>query len=516
MAIHGKRRLPLLWSGGPILALALGTAWAAVAFGQRTDLKPLLAKVDPAIVRINDRGFGVVVDAATGLVATNYHVIAGTKEAAVTFPADHDGKTYPVEGLLAKVPGKDLALIRITAGGKTLHALKIAEKPVAKGLAVYAGVPLGFTGVLSGGTVAAVSSGREVDDLLTTLDSPYYYKERLGLDPDAVWIQVVAPISPGRDGGPLVNADGELVGITTFRYEDGPADNLHYAISAIHLKKLMATAGTKVQPLSEPPAAAAPPLTMRPVASNSAKGDLKKTLAVWKELNKALIALNEKLDDCEKRIKAVAPANPASPTAGAMSRSRKKSQAGERMAEAFKEYAGKVKAIDTRGADPQLIPLAAGELEMAAGGADLCHKMAMSIATHPDEADALAAKLPGCKEVLAEIRTKYNVLRVILSHKYGRPFPTLEETAGRPVKTARHDKTKPLNVQPALPLNGQGYRTWTSSSGRFRLRAKLIRVEDGLMTLETAAGKKIKVPVEKLSEEDQRFIENVAGDSRPP
>ena len=67
------------------------------------------------------------------------------------------------------MPGKDLALIRIKAGDKKLHALKIAEKPAAKGQAVYAGVPLGLTGVLSSGTVAAVSSGQEVSDLIAKL-----------------------------------------------------------------------------------------------------------------------------------------------------------------------------------------------------------------------------------------------------------------------------------------------------------------------------------------------------------
>jgi S1-C subfamily serine protease len=222
-------------------------------------LKPLLAKVELAIVRIRtealgDRGFGVVVDAATGLVATNYHVIAGATKATVTFASDSDHRPYPVEGLLATMPGKDLALIRIKVGDKKLHALKVAEKAAVKGQAVYAGVPLGFPGVLSSGKVADVASGQEVSDLLTKLGSPGYYKAK-SLDPDAVWMRVESPISPGRNSGPLVNANGELVGITTFRYDSGPADNLHYAISAIHLKKLMATAGTKVTPLSpQPPA----------------------------------------------------------------------------------------------------------------------------------------------------------------------------------------------------------------------------------------------------------------------
>ena len=329
MAIQEKRRVPLLRrssvcrgrrsllglcravahfgaTGAPILSLVLGAAWAAVAFGQRPDLKPLLAKVDPAIVCIetdNGKGHGFVVNAAMGLVATNYHVIAGATTATVTFPADHDGKTYPVEGLLAKMPGKDLALIRIKAGDKKLPALKIAEKPAAKGQAVYAGVPLGLTGVLSSGTVAAVSSGKEVDALLKPPGNPDYCKVAR-LDPDGVWLRVEAPISPGRNGGPLVNADGELVGITTFRFDSGPGDNLHFAVSAIHLKKLMAAAGTTVQLLfPSPPPKPRPTLTIEPYVPNPAKGDLDKTLAAWNGHGEEMVVLSSLLANCQERLR---------------------------------------------------------------------------------------------------------------------------------------------------------------------------------------------------------------------
>ena len=82
----------------------------------------LVAKVDPAVVQVNvgkdSLGSGVVVDAEKGLIATNYHVIehASEKEVSVSFPADKEKKSYPAEGFVGIMPGKDLALIRIKPG----------------------------------------------------------------------------------------------------------------------------------------------------------------------------------------------------------------------------------------------------------------------------------------------------------------------------------------------------------------------------------------------------------------
>ena len=312
----------------------------------------------------------------------------------------------------------------------------------------------------------------------------------------------MAPISPGRNGGPLVNADGELVGIMTFRYDKGPADNLHYAISATHLKKLMATAGTTVRPFSAP--SAAPPLVMQPVAPNPAKGNVKKTLAVWKELNKALIELTKKTEACEEELKKIPPANPQRPSAVQTTRAKKKSRVYEEMADAYKEYAGKVTAIETRDADPQVVNLAAAASEIAGRAADLFHKIAMSIAVAAeldqadtpasiavaaefDQADTLAKKLSGFKGVNTTILNQCDFLRLVLCRKYETPFPTLEEI------TRQSDKA----------IAGQDFRTWTSSNGKSHVKAKLIRVKDGFVKLETAASKKITVPIERLSDVDQ-------------
>ena len=48
---------------------------------------------------------------------------------------------------------------------------------------------------------------------------------------------------------------------------------------------------------------------------------------------------------------------------------------------------------------------------------------------------------------------------------------------------------------------------WTSRNGKFSVKAKLVKVENGTVTLETPKGKKIEVHIEKLSDEDQEFIE---------
>jgi S1-C subfamily serine protease len=183
---------------------------------ERQDQSQLVAQVDPSVVTValSDRslGSGFIVD-DRGLVVTNYHVIEGEKEATVIFP---DKTRSQVEGFLAILPGKDLALLRIQAGGRRLQALRLAEQAPAKGEKVYAfGAPMGLSGSVSDGIVAALRPGEDVRETLRKLANRDIYAELLGYDLDAQWIQTTAPVSPGNSGGPLVNARGEVVGINT-------------------------------------------------------------------------------------------------------------------------------------------------------------------------------------------------------------------------------------------------------------------------------------------------------------
>jgi hypothetical protein len=70
-------------------------------------------------------------------------------------------------------------------------------------------------------------------------------------------------------------------------------------------------------------------------------------------------------------------------------------------------------------------------------------------------------------------------------------------------------------ARPSAPAPaGEGFRTWSDASGQFKIEAKLIAVADGKAEIERADGKRVKVPVDKLSRGDQDFLaKNTASDN---
>jgi S1-C subfamily serine protease len=219
---------------------------------EQGDAAQLVARVDPAVVTIRvtvagdagREGSGFVVD-ESGLVITNYHVVEKAMWAHVIF---QDKKESKVDGFLACAPGKDLALLKIDPAGRKLPMLRIAGAAPAKGEKVYAfGAPLGFSGSVSDGLVAAV---RHADDMREILGDELYVR-LLEYDMDTDWIQTTAPISHGNSGGPLVNAQGEVVGVNTLAPPVG--QNLNFAVSATHVRHLLRGPPSIPRPLSELP-----------------------------------------------------------------------------------------------------------------------------------------------------------------------------------------------------------------------------------------------------------------------
>jgi len=160
-------------------------------------------------------GSGFFVD-ANGLIVTNYHVIKGAKFATVRL---NSGATLFVDGVVATDPNRDLALLKVSGGG--FPCLKIAEGALPKvGATVYAiGNPRGLENTFSGGMV---SGHREIKQGLTA-------------------IQVTTPISPGSSGGPLLNVNGEVVGVTTAYLTTG--QNLNFAAPASGVSALIRKQG---------------------------------------------------------------------------------------------------------------------------------------------------------------------------------------------------------------------------------------------------------------------------------
>jgi putative serine protease PepD len=155
-------------------------------------------------------GSGVVIS-EDGLVLTNNHVVESADNGAeleVTLP---DGSTTgaTIEG---RDPASDLAVIRLEEADDLTPATLGSSQDLAVGESVLAvGSPLGLDGSVSAGIVSAV--GRAI-----TLGGAQQQPNGGGSGgPTAVIdaIQTDAAINPGNSGGPLVNSDGDVVGINT-------------------------------------------------------------------------------------------------------------------------------------------------------------------------------------------------------------------------------------------------------------------------------------------------------------
>ncbi|QPJ63990.1 MAG: trypsin-like serine protease [Candidatus Nitrohelix vancouverensis] len=139
-------------------------------------------------------GSGFLID-AQGYILTNHHVVDGSQKLKVSLM---DGKEYDAK-VIGADPKTDIALIKIEASnGETFPFIKLGDSDrLNVGEWVVAiGNPFGLTHSVTVGVVSA--------------------KHRnIGAGPYDEFIQTDASINPGNSGGPLVNLQGEVIGINT-------------------------------------------------------------------------------------------------------------------------------------------------------------------------------------------------------------------------------------------------------------------------------------------------------------
>lgn len=163
-------------------------------------------------------GSGVIVDAESGLVLTNNHVIEGADDIAVTLA---DGRTLEGE-LVGSDPDTDVALVRIPAD--KLTALPLADTHLLRvgDFVVAVGNPFGLGQTVTSGIVSAL--GR------SGLRGLGYQN----------FIQTDASINPGNSGGALVNLRGELIGINSAIFSpSGGNIGIGFAIPASLAREVM-------------------------------------------------------------------------------------------------------------------------------------------------------------------------------------------------------------------------------------------------------------------------------------
>ena len=157
-------------------------------------------------------GSGVVID-TTGNVVTNRHVVEGATKVTVTM---WDGSEIPAK-VVGADPRTDVAVVRLEKLPKGLTAARLGDSDrLDVGEWVLAiGSPLGLEQTVTAGIVSGKGrAGRRV---------------HMSGDRVRSYIQTDAKINPGNSGGPLVNLDGEVVGINTL-INAGPGGAYGFAI----------------------------------------------------------------------------------------------------------------------------------------------------------------------------------------------------------------------------------------------------------------------------------------------
>jgi len=170
------------------------------------DLVALAATVRPTVFKIKARGgtgTGFVWSSSDGgsLLLTNYHVVAdGWRNGRKAVTVTSGGQRF--DGRVTKVSiAEDLALIEVDQGLPSLGHSATLPKTGSTVLAI--GAPLGLNGTVTSGIVSGTHKGQ---------------------------VQFSAAISPGSSGSPLVDGNGDVVGIVSAKYIGPGAEGLGFAV----------------------------------------------------------------------------------------------------------------------------------------------------------------------------------------------------------------------------------------------------------------------------------------------
>lgn len=194
-------------------------------------------RVNPGVVAIqvltdtgDAAGSGFVYD-TDGHIITNYHVVEGISDLEVDFPSG-----YKVRGeVIGEDLDSDLAVIKVDVPPEELHPLSLGDSSQLQvGQTVVAiGNPFRFNGTMTTGIVSSL--GRTLDSIREAPGGDFFTAGDL--------IQTDAAINPGNSGGPLLNLDGEVIGINrairTFNFtaqEDPLNSGIGFAV-AINIAK---------------------------------------------------------------------------------------------------------------------------------------------------------------------------------------------------------------------------------------------------------------------------------------
>jgi S1-C subfamily serine protease len=160
------------------------------------------------------QGSGIIIN-TKGYILTNRHVVAGSQELKVRL---HDGRE-----LSGKVMGHhtkfDVALVQVQAGGLRVAKLGDSDRLRVGQWAIAIGSPFGLEKTMTVGIISATG------------------RSGLGQGTYGDFIQTDASINPGNSGGPLLDINGNVIGINTMVASQG--QGIGFAIPINPAKKII-------------------------------------------------------------------------------------------------------------------------------------------------------------------------------------------------------------------------------------------------------------------------------------
>ena len=242
-----------------VLILLVITANTSLSQDQ---LPELVRRIKPSAVAIEtfdvrgeklSRGSGFFID--LDRIVTNRHVLDGAYRAEIH---SSTGAIYPVKSVLAVDAEGDIALLKVDTPVSGIRPLPIIKTTPQEGESVVViGNPLGLEGSVTNGIVSAVR------------DIPTFGRI----------IQITAPISAGSSGSPVVNMQGEVIGIATLQITGGQSVN--FAIPSERISQLQTNA----------------PMTLTELVAASGRNRRAKAVQFFRD---GLSFLSK--DDCEKAL----------------------------------------------------------------------------------------------------------------------------------------------------------------------------------------------------------------------
>jgi S1-C subfamily serine protease len=188
------------------------------------EIRAIVDKIGPSVVDLivifnqadssgNKQGEGAgIIYSADGYIITNNHVAGNTAQIVVTL---NDNSTVSGK-LVAGDPITDVAVVKIDKPGLKPAEMASSDIETVGNFCLAAGSPFGIQQTVTHGIISGMNRGVPV----SANSLPY-----------ADLIQTDAPINPGNSGGPLVNSDGQVIGMNTLGISPaGSSSGINFAI----------------------------------------------------------------------------------------------------------------------------------------------------------------------------------------------------------------------------------------------------------------------------------------------